>query len=459
VRAALVAVVLVLALPGAALAQSFSVPAQLPEPVSPELPHAGGEGPALAGDRVLWFERRAGADVLVAARAGEAPRAVLTLAPRPGTARRSLAADGTTALVQRIVAGVTERLRIDLATGAVTPFDACLGDMACARCRSDPLAIEITGSVLAETGACLPGGAVIDLADGSSRRFDKPVLTAAGPYALVDAGPFRFAELRLVDWRTGAPVRSVEENLNDEETGSAPRAERQVAVGPDGTIAWVRSNLFVLPPGAREPREISLYVKGLENELVEQVRLAGGLVATRKVAFPTAAAQAFQVSAPDGSGVRRVDGQYSHGGWAFDGRRLAWATRPCAQTVIQVWDLSGAPPAKAPERCVTASVVRRAVRIRDTHALPVTLRCPATQPQGCDGVADAGLYTPDGRRELTYTAVFPYTLPAGTTRTVHLRILHRARRRGRRRLVADAEFVNPHRGMETKHARFAVRVG
>ena len=70
-RVALGAVLLSLALPGAAGGQSFSVPAQLREPQLASDRMAGNEGPALAGDRVLWWEVRAGTAVLVSARAGE----------------------------------------------------------------------------------------------------------------------------------------------------------------------------------------------------------------------------------------------------------------------------------------------------------------------------------------------------------------------------------------------------
>jgi hypothetical protein len=141
VRAALAALLALLALPRAATAQSFSVPARLPPLAYPELSGVGADGPALAGDQVLWFERRGGAAVLVAARAGEVRRDVLVLPPRIGTAFLSIAAAGSTAIAQRIVTRGDrvvggERLRVDLATGEVAPFDACLGDPECRACTA-----------------------------------------------------------------------------------------------------------------------------------------------------------------------------------------------------------------------------------------------------------------------------------------------------------------------------------
>jgi hypothetical protein len=319
--------------------------------------------------------------------------------------------------------------------------------------RDGPFALDLIGSVLAETDGCpVPGAGVLDLADGAVRRFDRTVVAAAGPYALLAAGE---GDFDLVEWRSGARVRTVETGLGDPDSHPAGGADHRIAVAADGTVAWEDSRLAVLAPGASEPRRI--HVKGIVDPLVEQVRLGGGLVAAREVAFAEGLTQVFQVSRPDGTGVRRVDGQPSAGGWAFDGARLAWATRPCAQTLIQVWDLAGAPP--PPEHCVTARPARRAVRIPDTHALPVTLACPPVPAQGCHGYLEAALYKPHGRRLLTDTALQAYTLPAGTTRTVHLRILGRRRLRGLHRLVARAEFINASDLEQSAAARFAVRVG
>jgi hypothetical protein len=136
VRAALVAVVLSLALPGAAAAQSFSVPAHLPRPGFMGARGALANGPALGGDRALWWESRAGTAVLVSARAGEAPRDLLALPPVPARGIRftdeSVAANESIAIVQRVTTAcrgsggrcdgperlvADQRLQVDLARG------------------------------------------------------------------------------------------------------------------------------------------------------------------------------------------------------------------------------------------------------------------------------------------------------------------------------------------------------
>jgi hypothetical protein len=142
-------VVLSLALPGAAAAQPFSVPAHLRKPVSPTNRGVASAGPALAGDRVLWWETRAGTTVLVSARAGEAPHDLVALPPVPTNGIRAtlltVAASEVTAIAERITADcprsggdcrvvADQTLKVDPATGAAAPFDTCLGAPACARC-------------------------------------------------------------------------------------------------------------------------------------------------------------------------------------------------------------------------------------------------------------------------------------------------------------------------------------
>ncbi len=113
----------------------------------------------------------------------------------------------------------------------------------------------------------------------------------------------------------------------------------------------------------------------------QEVALAGGVLATREHSL--GAFNRFHV------GDRTVDGQDGGFGWAFDGARLAWVAQPCAQTVVQVWDLAGEPPAPAEPRCATAAVGR--VRLLGRR-LRVSLSCPASAPaQGCAGFVRADL--------------------------------------------------------------------
>jgi hypothetical protein len=459
-RRTVCAVLVLLALPGTAAAQSFSAPAQLRPADLPGEEAPGLEGPALAGDQALWLERRPGAAVLVAARAGEAPHDVAAL-PAAGAAHLSLVADGSTAIVQRVTVSrgrVTDsaRVRVDLATGAVTPAPDCLGG-ACRPCRPReglaPYTLDLIGSVLAEADQCAKAaGGVVDLADGAARRFPGPVLSAAGRFAVVDFGTETVPRLVLVDWRSGARVRSLRDVF-------ANAVSRFVAVGDDGTVAWSSGGVSVLAPGASRPRE--LLGSDLDvGQREDQVRIAGGLVAIRHFDDFDADVDTFHISRPDGSEGRRLDGRRLAGGWAFDGRRLAWATQPCQRVVVQVWDLAAAPPLRASETCGKPSFVHETLHMRDRRTLPLTLTCAPAPAEGCVADVEADLFgSRRSHTRIAYTEPALFRLAAGTTRAVHLRVLNRARLRARHRLSADVVLEPPETGNPLESARLDVRVG
>jgi len=168
-------------------------------------------------------------------------------------------------------------------------------------------------------------------------------------------------------------------------------------VDADGTLAFLRGYaLHVVAPGGRATtRPVD----------VQELALTGGLLATRSHSL--GAFNRFRV------GEREVDGQDGGFGWAFDGARLAWVAQPCAQTVVQVWDLAGEPPAPAEARCATAAVGQ--VRLVG-RTLKIRLSCPATAPvQGCAGFVRADLER-NGRKRAEADA-WPYRLAPGRSST------------------------------------------
>jgi hypothetical protein len=106
------------------------------------------------------------------------------------------------------------------------------------------------------------------------------------------------------------------------------------------------------------------------------VRLAGGLLAQRELIadeefdeeWGRRSHAVFRVSRPDGSAARRVSGQRWGGSWDFDGRRLAWVTQPCYQTVIRVWDVTTGRP----------TAPRSGAASRGSAAAPCGSTTPAT---------------------------------------------------------------------------------
>jgi hypothetical protein len=398
---AVFAAVLLLFAP-AASAKSYSVAARVAEPNA-------AYSVALADGRVVWLERRgAGAELVMAGEDG-VPHDVLALRPVRGGVFHYLnvVAGGNTAIVDRMVcdAGcgritIQESLRVDLATGAATALK--LSD-----CH-----FSLRASVLAMYD-CYGPGIVIDLADGTRRTLDGHVLDAAGSYAaVIDDNDV----LSVVNWRTGAVLGTPQKVFLV--TGAT-----NVSIDTDGTLVWVEEGqdaMKVLAPGAAAP-----VVVNVERDGELSVRAAGGLIAVRDW---TDSRAALRVSARDGSGLRTVDAQRGSFGWAFDGTRLAWVAQPCAQTVIQVWDLSTNPPPPTSERCTRARPDELALS-RDRRQLSAVLHCPKVPARGCAGVVKAVLYR--GTRRLASTDSGDYRIEAGKRATVTLLVRGRPHITGR----------------------------
>ena len=453
----LVSLVLFVCVPGVARAASYSVPAGLPDPpYFAGAPNAGAEGPALAAGQVVWTEIRGRAGAVVAAAPGEPARDVLALGrvEEHGVQAHLLriAAHGDRAVVQRVVivcAGVRNRcdgpdrtvrrelLSIDLVTQTAVAFDGCHGSAACNSCRAGRhwygFRFDLVASVFSTDDDC-GQGSVHDFADQATGLVDGVILAAAGSYAVVAARTDFERNIRLVDWRTGRQIRRLPDLvlLGDE--------ARQVTVGPDGTVAFVSGDrIRVIAPGGKAT---TLRRPARDEVIIDQVRIAGGLLAHRRVFRDDQAEDrdVFWISRFDGSSARRVGGQRNGGGWDFDGAHLTWATQPCAQIVVQHWDLAAAPPPAAAADCSTPTVDRRPVKMRRARTLPVTLTCPRMPAQGCAGQLHATLRLPRSHTELTETYLTPVRLPAGAQRTVRLKILRSHRLRALRRLQARVEF-------------------
>lgn len=393
---ALIAVTCLRLLAPAAKAGSFSVAVNLPQSELQER----AASIALADGAVVWVEQRGTAAALVAAGEDGVAREVATLPAVAGPARfHGVVASGRTAFVSRLVCASTrctrnaanEQLRVDLATGAATPFDGCLGDPACRAAAAGCFpALSLAGSVFAVRN-CGRQGAVTDLADGTVRYLDGRVLAAAGSFAAVLTDQRDGSRLTVVDWRTGLAVQTVHNVY------LAPGPE-EASLDADGTLAWAQiGSVEILDPGKQTPRSIALE----ERDAITQVRVAGGRLAVRRI-DPVGGKQ-LTVSALDGSGVRRVDGQDGRFGWAFDGTRLAWVAQPCAQAQIQVWDLAEGPPAPATDRCIRARLVAAPLKLnRAGTRFKVRLTCPASATRGCAGDVGADVFVAGRKRVETY---------------------------------------------------------
>ena len=408
----------------AAHAASYSVPARGAGTIG-----SGGEGTiALADGLVVWVEERGTGAALVAAGEDGIARDVTTLPPVAGAPRfHSVAASGTTAFLQRHVcanadcrrAAAADLLRVDLATGVATPFDGCLGLATCQACSGEHLFnFSLRGAVLGITGRCTRDDGVIDLATGETRRVPERIITAAGRFAVQYLNE---QTLIVSDWRTGATVTRVDN------VSLSPGA-REVALDEDGTLAWARDSLIsVLAPGADQPRMVTR-----DRDRTYDVALAGGRLATRTGG--AAGDATFQLD------DRKVTGQRTPYGWAFDGTRLAWAAEPCGSPVVQVWDLATDPPPPADDRCIRARVVPASAKLsRQGAMVTVRLSRPPTPVRGCAGEVAADLFAGPA---LARTGWYEIRVPAGTTAVERLRVEHHGRLRGHKRLVARVKVDN-----------------
>ena len=196
----------------------------------------------------------------------------------------------------------------------------------------------------------------------------------------------------------------------------------------------------MLRPGDRRPR-----VVGPANDFITQPRIAGGRLAVRRI--ESTARPGFRVSALDGTGPRTVDSQsgrfvdprHVEFGWAFDGARVAWIARPCALPTIQVWELAGSPPPPVSETCGrTALPTGRLEFGAGRRTLRVRLSCPAAPVDGCAGDVSAHFSVRGRAAGDAYVQAF--TLPAGTARTVSLKVVKGSGLRGRTGLTATVSL-------------------
>lgn len=403
---AVLAAVVLCALPAAAHAQSFSVSNARMDDWNIRILGAGRfgtEGPAVAGDSVLWWRERRTRALLMVASADAPPRSILSV--RRTSPLLHVAAFGNRAIAQNW----GTFYEVDVPTGAVKTMDPCFGGAACSSCRdqsgASDLDFELVGTVLTvwqKHGTTCESGTVHDYADGATRQFPGPVLAAAGTYAIVRE-PNKMA---LYKWRTGQRLRAL---------GPGPFSDdykREVAVDGHGTVVF----------GALTDRKThNPFGAG------DQVRLADGLLAQRRDILDeeideelgATSHSRFWISRPDGSRTRRVNGQRTGGGWDFDGRRLAWATQPCMQITIQLWDLAGDPPPPASERCGVPRVRDARLKYRDT-AIWFNAVCPRRPARGCDGDMRAELRRPSGGPRVDLTFFTPIHLAAGSRKRVGL---------------------------------------
>jgi hypothetical protein len=220
---------------------------------------------------------------------------------------------------------------VDLASGATTRVDTCLGALGCRPCP-DGVTPILSGSVLALADFCRERTAVTDLDDGTVATIDGMAAVVGGTYAAVQEYEDRWMDDTVeVDWRTGRRVRSI-----SSEVGSLDGAAGRVALDPDGALAYFDEHGLSVEP--LPPASATLIAPAMPSPTDEHpfldatVATGGGLVAQRieddtsESIWPT-----FAVTGRDGSGRRTLAGQREprDSRWSFDRAHLPAAPRWC----------------------------------------------------------------------------------------------------------------------------------
>lgn len=202
--------------------------------------------------------------------------------------------------------------------------------------------------------------------------------------------------LTVSDWRTGGvlyqiPVKPTTDAVLNED-GSA-----LISLDGRSQIPGDKSNTVVYSTPAN-PNPRPLPTTGIRADYVGHHSIAAG---GDNFVFASAPAYAAHdpLAAPEHIAVVSARGQVRSaptptvfgGALSVSADRLTWATRPCAIVNIQVWDLTGPPPAPTPTRCSTPKLFAHRAHTHIEYdylngpslVASIPLACPRRSPQGC----------------------------------------------------------------------------
>lgn len=355
-------------------------------------------GPALAGDRVIWaYATTDGYDVVTHPLDGS-----------PGTRHHvPMAFDGSAfgqdavnldldASPRRFALGVDYEgcyqpcgkeptvvpLHAEFVTGRVGQAPRRTPHCARGPCRRwcGRLEPHVTGAVVLTRhgNSCTSRAFVRDYAAGpraTTRTYTTCAADIDGDLVALGAPCGAEGRTRVLNWRTGRVIYSL--------AGVSPSA-----VQSDGTVAY----LTPAADGSAQTLEWASAAEPFGHPIATARQVEGPLIARDRLAYQVppssgVATAPLVVSALDGREVARVDGDVMRR-FDFDGRRLAWFTRPCQRAAVAVWDLRGQPPSMPGGSCPLPTLRLRSTRLPADGRIPVTLRCPARPRLGCAGEVD-----------------------------------------------------------------------
>lgn len=357
-------------------------------------------GPAIAGDSVVWAEHRLTGGYRVQARAAAGTREIAR-----GSGRKilRLAASGNR------IGLLTER---EITTGTPTsPFSrlaSCAGEAVCTT-AADGIAVADDAVAFQRARSGQVGVDVVNFApDGtpSTRAF----ASATGLFAIAGrflaAGDFDQTKLEVFDRVTGELVYSL------------ARGGGVFDIQANGTTVFETSPTQLAYASVAEPfpHPLGFGLAGPGEQSDSTTVIAGDRVVISN-------GRRFAVETLAGS-IRNLPVVPAlRAGFDFDGKRLAFAVKPCSVTSVVTWDVDDATfpsTPKGPCRAASFSIVGR--RVSRTGRVAVRVRCRRDPLLGCPGFIDLG-----GRK------VRFYNLRPGETTTLGVPLDAGQRRRLRRR--------------------------
>lgn len=211
----------------------------------------------------------------------------------------------------------------------------------------------------------------------------------------------------------------------------APVSEWELA--PDGSVVY---GLFETAKiGWSSPADPAVHLLDVPGWAIRIAGAAERIAVMLEPAFG-GIARSKRLLVVDRAGAIRADHTEAApiAGIAFDGARLAWARQPCSRQSIAVWDLSEPAPDLPGADCTMPDPGAGAVRLGRDRRATVTLTCPATAPTGCAGVASLSAYLrrrPSDRRRLRGSAAESFDLLPGGAKTIAVRVKRNGLRRFR----------------------------
>ncbi len=316
----------------------------------------------------MWAEQRLTGGYRVMARG---PAGTRELARGSGREELTLAASGDR------VAVLTAR---EVRAGTLTsPFRRLADCTSAAVCTGATRGVAVAEDAIAfqwARGGRLGVDVVSFLPDGTTTT--RTFAGATGLFALAGrflaAGNADQTTLDVSDRLTGEPVYSV------------ARGGGLFDVQEDGTVVFQASRTELAYASVREPSAHPLGFGGAGPGARSD---AATLIAGNRVVISDG--RRFAVETLTGA-IRdspRVAGL--RGGFDFDGRRLAFAVKPCLVTSVVTWDVDGGPFPTTPRGpCPAARPSIAGRRVARGGRVAVRLRCPGDPLLGCPGFVDLG---------------------------------------------------------------------